>query len=431
LQQLNQMLGSYVSKAGDTMTGPLTGTVITATSLAAKPTSGWAALNLTAPAAGNRAQLNGYVGTNQRWELDLGDGAAESTGNAGSNFGLARFNDAGTFIDFPLTINRATGNATFSGTVLIPSAVVGGTSANDPGTGSLYLAGPATGNGVITINHSTSGNNESVIIGQRGGSTRWSVALGSQAAETGSNVGSDLYIARYNDSGAWISNPLVINRATGAAAFSGNVTVDGGNIVLGAAGGLGIMYMGGASPNAGRIAANNTSISLQLPPGAGASSIIYSNPGIALHTVANTGDLTIAGTNAIKPGGGSWVAPSDMQLKARESIAAYTTGLDAIVQLQPVTYKYNGKAGLPTDQTFHGLIADDVETVMPEAVGRAVLGARPAMGEDEGDKGEEYRTFDQSPVLFALINCVKELKAELDTIKAGIQPMPTATRRTK
>jgi hypothetical protein len=53
------------------------------------------------------------------------------------------------------------------------------------------------------------------------------------------------------------------------------------------------------------------------------------------------------------------------------------------------------------------------------------------MGEDEGDKGEEYRTFDQSPVLFALINCVKELKAELDTIKAGIQPMPTATRRTK
>jgi hypothetical protein len=303
--------------------GPATfgGTVTSNGNITIAPSSGWANLTVRAPAAGNRAQLNGYVGTNQRWELDLGDGAAESTGNAGSNFGLARFNDAGTFIDFPLTINRATGNTT----------------------------------------------------------------------------------------------------------FSGNVTVDGGNIVLGAAGGLGIMYLGGASPNAGRIAANNTTITLQLPPGAGASSIIYSNPGIALHVVDNSGNLTIAGGTATKPGGGPWVAPSDFQLKVRDSIEPYKRGLDAIMQLQPVIYEYNGEGGLPKNTKFHGLIADDVEPVLPEAVGHAVLGARPAMAEDdESIDGKEYRTLDQNPVFFAMLNAIKELKAELDELKAATVPAGTS-----
>jgi hypothetical protein len=145
-------------------------------------------------------------------------------------------------------------------------------------------------------------------------------------------------------------------------------------------------------------------------------------------------NLQIYGPTATKPGGGSWAAPSDMQLKVRDSIAAYTTGLQAINQLQPVTYRYNGTAGLPTDQTFHGLVADDVELVMPEAVGRAVLGQRPALGDDEGEPGEEYRTYDSTPVLYALINSVKEIAARLDKLEAalppgiGLKPLPAGSK---
>jgi hypothetical protein len=160
----------------------------------------------------------------------------------------------------------------------------------------------------------------------------------------------------------------------------------------------------------------------------------YNGANVNTFVLDINGNLAVGGGTATKPGGGSWVAPSDMQLKVRDSIAAYTTGLAAITQLQPVTYQYNGKAGLPTDQTFHGLVADDVELVMPEAVGRAVLGARPALSDDEVDEpGEEYRTYDSTPVLYALINAVKELAARLEAVEEalppGIEPLPARRKR--
>ena len=48
----------------------------------------------------------------QRWSLRV-DGT-ETGSNSGANFQLRRYNDAGTFIDHPIFINRATGNITTS-----------------------------------------------------------------------------------------------------------------------------------------------------------------------------------------------------------------------------------------------------------------------------------------------------------------------------
>ena len=48
----------------------------------------------------------------QRWSLRV-DGV-ESGSNSGADFQLRRYNDAGTFIDHPIAINRATGNITTS-----------------------------------------------------------------------------------------------------------------------------------------------------------------------------------------------------------------------------------------------------------------------------------------------------------------------------
>ena len=48
----------------------------------------------------------------QRWSLRV-DGV-ESGSNSGANFQLRRYTDAGTFIDHPILINRATGNITTS-----------------------------------------------------------------------------------------------------------------------------------------------------------------------------------------------------------------------------------------------------------------------------------------------------------------------------
>lgn len=63
-----------------------------------------------------------YSKTNglKRWEFALASNEIESGSNNGSNFSVARFNDDGTFIDAPFTINRRTG------TVYVKSLSVGG-----------------------------------------------------------------------------------------------------------------------------------------------------------------------------------------------------------------------------------------------------------------------------------------------------------------
>jgi hypothetical protein len=103
-------VGNFLPLSGGTTSGNIT----------IAPASGWAALALSA-STGNRNQVLGYIGGKARWEIDLGNAAAESTGNAGSDFGIARYNDAGVGIDYPLTIVRATGTVTVTGPLTLTS----------------------------------------------------------------------------------------------------------------------------------------------------------------------------------------------------------------------------------------------------------------------------------------------------------------------
>jgi hypothetical protein len=91
-----------VLKAGDTMTGDLG---------LNKANPG---LFLQKTASGQTNTIIGTLGANARWSMELGNPASETGSNAGSNFVLGRFNDAGTFIDAPLAISRATGGPVFN-----------------------------------------------------------------------------------------------------------------------------------------------------------------------------------------------------------------------------------------------------------------------------------------------------------------------------
>ena len=85
----------FVMKNGDTMTGDLT-------------------INKAGPAisldkTSGKNQIFGKNAGLTRWEMDFGNAIAESGGNAGTDFVLWRYNDAGVVLDQVLTINRATG----------------------------------------------------------------------------------------------------------------------------------------------------------------------------------------------------------------------------------------------------------------------------------------------------------------------------------
>jgi hypothetical protein len=125
-----EYLGNAVSRGGDTMLGPLNlnymptqpahatnkayvdsvigaGGVINSsvTLQTTNPT-----LRLVPSGAQQNRMIEARSSSNvTRWVLALADGALESGGEAGSNFTLARYRDAGTLIDVALQVSRQTG----------------------------------------------------------------------------------------------------------------------------------------------------------------------------------------------------------------------------------------------------------------------------------------------------------------------------------
>jgi hypothetical protein len=93
-----------VRKAGDTMTGQLN--------------IGYASpiITMAKSGSGQANDIYGYSGGNNRWIMSIGDIAAESGGNAGSDFAIQRFNDAGALIDIAFKIVRSTGEHQIRGT---------------------------------------------------------------------------------------------------------------------------------------------------------------------------------------------------------------------------------------------------------------------------------------------------------------------------
>ena len=100
-----------VAKAGDTMSGDLT-----------IAHAGWprCIFNVTDTATG--AEIDGRRNGSARWSVLLLDGTAESGSNAGSDFWILRYSDAGVQIDAPLFIKRSNGAVNVANSLAVATA---------------------------------------------------------------------------------------------------------------------------------------------------------------------------------------------------------------------------------------------------------------------------------------------------------------------
>jgi hypothetical protein len=114
---------------------------------------------------------------------------------------------------------------------------------------------------------------------------------------------------------------------------------------------------------------------------------------------------------AYKPGGGNWATLSDARLK--EDIHPYIRGLAELRALRPVRYKYKKEYWAASDRHFTGLIAQEVQDVVPEMV-------HPYKFQVIGDKLLDVLAVDPSDLTYMLINAVKELDAENQQLKARL-----------
>ena len=123
--------------------------------------------------------------------------------------------------------------------------------------------------------------------------------------------------------------------------------------------------------------------------------------------------LQLSTNSAAKPSSNVWTVTSDSRVK--ENIRDYTTGLEAILKIEPKLYDYNGKAGFEKTKNNIGIIAQDIQKVMPETVNAY----NAKLNEDDAED-TELLSFDGHAVTFALINAVKDLKAEIEELKKQI-----------
>lgn len=254
------------------------------------------------------------------------------------------------------------------GTTDVTKVPLSGTSYAVPMTGPLIQSTANTSTVILNVSSSIGSRS---IIGTTNQSRRWSVDLGDTAQESGGNTGSDFSIVRWSDTSSALSNALSIKRIDGIVTIPGSLYV------------------------------NNALI----------------------NTFANA---------AYKPGGGPWLDYSDARIKT--VVDYYTNGLDTVKALEPVRYTFKGNdvplnstasapAGQPDPNSSHyqsaqagiqftGLIAQDVEAIMPEMV-------KQTGAQIDGVVVSDMRVLDTTSLVYCLVNACKELAARVEALEAA------------
>ncbi len=116
--------------------------------------------------------------------------------------------------------------------------------------------------------------------------------------------------------------------------------------------------------------------------------------------VTNEGDLHIDG-QAYKPGGGSFQQFSDARLKNIGE--PFQPGLEALSKIEPLHYHYSADnpLGLPHRESYIGVIAQEVERALPNAVQYNAKG---------------YRLVNNDVILWTMLNAIKELKGQNEAL---------------
>ena len=227
------------------------------------------------------------------------------------------------------------------------------------------------------------------------------------------------------------SGNVGIGTASPSAMLNVDKNVAGGTEIridnINTAGFAGLYLNGGfAGANGGFVQYNNNTGAKNLFVGTGAGDPLHlgTNNTIRMTVVPTTGRVGINTTtpdqflsvngDASKTGGNTWLAFSDERLKTVKG--QFNTGLKALMQLQPIRYEYkrNNTLGINSEGEHIGFGAQAVQKVIPEAVTKT-------------DSG--YLMVNADPILWTMLNAIKEQQKEIEQLKAEIEKLKTASQK--
>lgn len=365
------------------------------------PDVGSATIVLNRVGSGHNCGIVASSGGFNRWALALSDATPELLGNVGSNFSISGIADDGVTGLGVLDINRMSSRMTLNG---VGAAVH-----------SLTTYPPDVGSSTMVLNRLGSGHNCG-IVASSGGLNRWAINLSDTNPEGSGNNGSDFDITSFANNGTTALNSLNINRANGRLTLNGNGATPrsittyppvSGNANL-------VLNCGPTVPNsnAALIGAQNglNRWGMELGDGStegggqtGSAFLLesFTDAGVLNEVVVscarNTGVVTFYHPIS---------NPSDRTLK--ENIAPLEDALDKVLALQGVSFNMIATP----DISEIGLIAQDVEEVVPEVVREYEHCSTPG-------KSELKLSVDYPKLTALLIEAVKALSARVVALEGA------------
>lgn len=148
--------------------------------------------------------------------------------------------------------------------------------------------------------------------------------------------------------------------------------------------------------------------------GAGASAMAVVGGQIGIGTTTPDQKLSVSGDASKSAGGGSWQFFSDERLKNIKG--QFNSGLKAVMQLRPIRYSYkpDNALGLQSVTEQVGFGAQALQKVIPEAVTRNSNG---------------YLMVNNDPILWTMLNAIKEQQKEIAELKGQVQKLRAAGAR--
>ena len=328
-----------------------------------------------------------------------------------------------------LKIASSTAGAASAGALV----VTGGLSAGNNGNASFFggnasISGPAKA--TFLIDSTDGATNGSALAFASSGSYKWIVKSASFTDGSLFTIGTA--------TGVFTSTPVLsLNYSTAAATFAGTVSYSGAlkegsdNVI--SSSGTALLFGNSATWTETRLGSTS------------ASGIVTLYAGNAERMrIASTGAITM---NAYGAGAatfdssGNITSVSDARLK--NITGTFTKGLAEIVKLTPKLYTWKPETGLVTDDINATLIAqdliaaglseavstyrtvpvmeDDVQSAEDIAAGKLVT-QHPKLdadGKAVTQRVDSNYSVSDRTVIAALVNAVKELKAEIDALKAA------------
>ena len=134
---------------------------------------------------------------------------------------------------------------------------------------------------------------------------------------------------------------------------------------------------------------------------------------VGIGTTAPDQLLSVNG-DADKTGGNTWLSFSDERLKNIKG--RFNLGLKAVMQLQPIRYEYlkNNALGLKSEGEHIGFGAQTLQKIIPEAVTK---------------NSEGYLMVNGDPILWTMLNAIKEQQKEIEQLKGQIRQLRAASRK--